>query len=365
MSLSYKKSGVNYDLLDPVKRLAQVAGLKTTNNILGSNFREIAGSRGESAYVLEAADCYHAFVQEGLGTKNLVADEMRKITGKTYYDDIAQDTVAAIINDLITVGARPLSVFAYWAVGDSKWFADKKRNKDLVNGWKKACDLAGASWGGGETPTLKDIINPNTIDLAGAAFGIIHPKSRLILGDKLSADDAIILFESNGIHANGLSLARKIASNMPKGYATKLPSGNMYGEKLLAPTIIYSKLINDLLDRGIEIHYMVNITGHGWRKLMRAKRSFTYVIDSIPTVPEIFKFIQTHSGLSDKEMYSTFNMGAGFAIYLSEKEAKKVLSIFQKQKIKTWIAGRVENGPKQVIIKPKNIVYNEIDLNIR
>ncbi|MBI5452507.1 phosphoribosylformylglycinamidine cyclo-ligase, partial [Candidatus Gottesmanbacteria bacterium] len=141
MSLSYKKSGVNYDLLDPVKRLAQVAGLKTANNILGLDFREISTSRGETAYVLEAAECYHAFVQEGLGTKNLVADEMRKITGKTYYETIAQDTVAMIINDLITVGARPLSILAYWAVGNSGWFADKKRNNDLVNGWKKACDL--------------------------------------------------------------------------------------------------------------------------------------------------------------------------------------------------------------------------------
>src|SRR3990167_2586019 len=100
--LSYKKSGVNYEAMDFLKRMAQSAGKKTTKNLLGTSFAELKESRGESAYVLEQKDSYFVSVMEGLGTKSLVADEMRRTTGKTYYDSIAQDTIAMIINDLIT-----------------------------------------------------------------------------------------------------------------------------------------------------------------------------------------------------------------------------------------------------------------------
>lgn len=365
MALTYKQTGVDYDILDTVKRLAQIEAFTTRSNIKIKDFNDIEASRGESAYVIEADDCYFAMVSEGLGTKSLVADEMRKITGKTYYDSIAQDTVAMIINDLITVGAQPISILAYWAVGDSSWFADKKRSQDLVSGWKKACDFAGVSWGGGETPSLSGIVNPSTIDLAGSAWGIVSPKNRLVLGDNLSAGDAIILFESSGIHANGLTLARKLVTKLPNGYATKLPEGTMYGEELLKPTIIYSRLVQDMLCSGIDIHYMVNITGHGWRKLMRAKKILRYLIDKIPSVPAIFPFIQKNSGLSDCEMYATFNMGAGFAIFVAEKDTEKVLDFGKKHKIKAWLVGRVQKGQKEVIIRPLDIIFKGEELQIR
>ncbi len=363
--ITYQKSGVNYDLVDPVKKLAQEMGFMTAGNIRSTGFKEKSESRGESAYVIESADCFFAFVSEGLGTKNLIADEVRKITGKTYYDAIAQDCVAMIINDLITVGARPLTVMVYWAVGDSGWFNDSKRASDLVKGWRKACDLAGVSWGGGETPVLKDIVYQETIDLAGSAFGLIKPKKRIVLGDKLKAGDVIIFFESSGIHANGLTLARKIAKNLKAGYATKLPNDKTYGEELLKPTIIYSNLINDLLVNGVEIHYLVNITGHGWRKLMRVKKEFSYVLEQVPPVSGLFKFMQKNSALTDREMYGTFNMGAGFAAYVDTKDSIKVLSIARKNKINAWLAGYVEKGKKKVIIQPLNIIFQEKDLQIR
>lgn len=363
--ISYSRSGVNYNLLDPVKKMAQMAGLATINNIKGSEVGELSQSRGESAYVMELSDCYFAVAEEGLGTKNLVADEMRKITGRTYYDAISYDTVAAIINDLITVGAKPLTILAYWAVGDSKWWKDIKRAKDLVKGWKKACDESEVTWGGGETPSMNDVVKSNVINLAGCAMGIIKPKKRLITEDKLQHGDAIILLESSGIHANGLSLARKIAQKADKGYETLLPNGNMYGEELLKPTIIYSKLIQDLRKNNIDIHYMSNITGHGWRKLMRARKSFSYVIDNIPKPSGLFSFIQENSGLTTYEMYSIFNMGAGFAVYISKNDIDILLKIVQGHKIKALIAGRVEKGKKQIIIHQLNITYSDRDLNIR
>src|SRR3989344_4843881 len=287
MNMTYASTGVNYDAMDPFKRMAQIAGRETAGNINrlnGGEFREFETSRGESAYLIEAAKSYFAHVEEGLGTKNLVADAMYALTGKSYYDQIAQDTVAMIVNDLVTLGALPLSVAMHLAVGSSDWFNDEKRSQDLINGWKRACDLAGCTWGGGETPTLKGVVAPEAVVLSGSAIGIVKPKERLI-APNIQHGDAIVAFESSGIHANGLTLARTIADKLPDGYLTKLPDGRTYGETLLDPTHIYTAAIRRCFDDGVDIHYAVNVTGHGWRKLMRATQPFAYVIEDLPRKP--------------------------------------------------------------------------------
>lgn len=362
---TYKDAGIHYDAIDPLKKMAQIAGIQTDKNIAGTGFSILKASKGESAAVVEQKNQYLAFVQEGLGTKNLVADSMLSITGKTYYDTIAQDTVAMIINDLITVGARPIELLAYWAVGNSEWFANTNRMRDLVKGWKKACDMSEVSWVGGETPVLPHIIYPTTIDLGGSASGVIFPKSRLTLGKKLQSGDAIIVFESSGIHSNGLTLARKLATTLPQGYKTKLPSGRMYGESLLDPTIIYAKLVNELLDKKVAIHYMTNITGHGWRKIMRHTKEFTYRITKLPPVPEVLQFIVEQANQSYEESYGNLNMGAGFAIFTAQKDIQKVLKIAQKHTIKAYNVGVVEKGPRQVVIEPLKIVFTGESLNLR
>jgi len=363
--MNYATSGVDYSKMDPVKVFAQNEAATTAKNINRFGMEEFTDSRGESAYVWEEPDSYRAFVIEGLGTKNLIADEMRKITGKTYYGQIAQDTVAMVINDLITVGASPMVVNAYFGIGDSNWLADKVRYKDLVTGWKDACNLSGAVYGGGETPTLKDIINPDTIDLSGSAVGIIKPKERLVTESKLKSGDSILLIESSGIHANGLTLARDIAKKLPQGYATKLPDGSTYGEALLTPTHIYAKLVEDLLNKKINLHYISNITGHGWRKIMRAKQKFSYVIKQILPPQPVFQFIQEQSQSSDYEMYGNFNMGIGFAIFLPSDQAQSAQKIAKNNGFNSVIAGTVETGPKQVIIEPKNIKFESDTLQVR
>lgn len=354
-SITYESTGVNYDAMDPLKRTAQKKARETASNLEAAGYKEVEASRGESAYVWEEPEKFGAFVVEGLGTKNIVADGMRKITGKTYHREIAQDDVAMIVNDLIVVGARPLVVSAYFAAGSSDWFDDEQRMVDLTDGFRDACNMAGAVWGGGESPTLRNIIESGKADLAGAAVGEIKPKTRLTLGDKLTAGDRIILIASNGIHANGLTLARDVADRLPEGYATKLPSGKMYGEALLKPTHIYAKLIQDLFEAGVDIHYMVNITGHGWRKLMRANREFSYYIETLPEVPEELSLIQEVSGNDDREMYGTFNMGAGFAIYVPAKDVNTVREIsMQDHRLTALNAGHVEEGPKKLVIEPLN-----------
>lgn len=363
--MTYAEVGVDYDAMDPFKRMAQLAARQTANNIRRLGFSEVEMSRGESVYLIETLDNYLAQVEEGLGTKNLVADAMHRLTGKSYYDQIAQDTVATIVNDMITLGALPLSVAMHLAVGGSDWFDDEKRCRDLVEGWKKACILARCAWGGGETPTLKGIVVPDVAVLSGSAIGIVKPKERLIAAN-IQHGDAIIFIESSGIHANGLTMARKIADKLPDGYLTKLDDGRTYGETLLDPTCIYVALVEECLNGGVDIHYAVNITGHGWRKLMRATQPFAYIIEHLPKQLLIFDFLQKHGPVDDTEAYGNFNMGAGFAFYVPQSEVERIGAIASKFGRSALAAGYVERSEeKRVVIKPKGLEYLGSALRVR
>ncbi len=364
-TLSYEQAGVNYDLIDPLKITAQRAAASTAVHLAGHGFTEVAASRGESAYVVDVGPFYLASIVECLGTKTLVADEMAKLTGKSYYDGIAQDTIAMAINDLITVGATPLVVQAYWAAGGSDWFGDSQRAQALVAGWKRACEVCSVAWGGGETPALAGIVEEGRIDLAASCTGLINPKERLSVGDKLGAGDAIILLASSGIHANGLSLARKLVERLPNGYLTEISPGVTYGEALLAPTVLYSPVTEALWKAGITPHYCANITGHGWRKLLRHPNELTYRIHSVPPVTPVLRFIQAQAKQDDREAYSTLNMGAGFAIFVKAEDAERTVEIARAQGIAAWNAGVVEAGPKQVLIEPLDIAFTNDDLQLR
>src|SRR3954471_16374256 len=152
--MNYEQTGVRYDMLDAFKRACQRAAATTTGALASHGMSEPAAIRGESAYLIETPDEYLAHVEEGLGTKNLIADAMGKLTGRSFYRNIGIDTVATIVNDLITTGALPVSVAMHAAVGDGDWFADARRAEDLATGFADACNQSGAVWGGGETPAL-------------------------------------------------------------------------------------------------------------------------------------------------------------------------------------------------------------------
>jgi phosphoribosylformylglycinamidine cyclo-ligase len=185
------------------------------------------------------------------------------------------------------------------------------------------------------------------------------------VGDKLGAGDAIVLLASSGIHANGLSLARKLVERLPDGYLTNLPDGSTYGEALLAPTVLYSPVTEALYKAGITPHYCANITGHGWRKLLRHPAQLTYRIDTLPPVPPVLKFIQEQAKQDDREAYSTLNMGAGFAIFVPAQDAQRTVEIAQAQGIAAVVAGRVEAGAKQLLIEPLAIRFSDEDLQLR
>jgi phosphoribosylformylglycinamidine cyclo-ligase len=364
-TLSYEQAGVDYALIDPLKVAAQRAAASTGANLAAHGFSEVAASRGESAYVVDIGPFYLASIVECLGSKTLVADAMHALTGRSYYDRIAQDTIAMAINDLITVGATPLVVQAYWAAGGSDWFGDAQRAQALVAGWKAACDTCGVAWGGGETPALAGIVEGGRIDLEASCTGLVNPKSRLSLGDTLAPGDAIVLLASSGIHANGLSLARKLAERLPQGYLTPVAPGLSYGDALLAPTLLYSPVTEALFKAGITPRYCANITGHGWRKLLRHQSAHTYRIAHVPPVPPLLKFIQQHAQQDDREAYSTLNMGAGFAIFVAPADAARTVQVAQSLGIDALIAGRVEAGPKRLLIEPLGLEFGDDALQLR
>ena len=375
--LTYEDSGVDYGRIDPLKVLAQQAARATGANLDRAGVREVAASRGESAYVVDIGDAYLASITECLGTKALVADAMRNVqaisaqsglsgvSGPTWYDHIAQDTIATAVNDLVTVGARPLSIHAYWAAGSSDWFDDTDRMNDLVDGWKAACDVLGVAWGGGETPCLTGVVEESAIDLAASCVGIIRPKSRLTLGEDLAAGDAIVLLESSGIHANGLTLARKLAERLPEGYAAVMPGGRPYGEALLDPTVLYPPVIEAAFEAGIGLRYIANITGHGWRKIMRHPGRFTYRITEVPPIPEVLQFMVEATRQTAEEAYGSLNMGAGFALFVRPEDGDAVVACAEAAGIRAWNAGVVEDGPRQVVIEPLRVTLSGESLALR
>lgn len=366
--LTYEAAGVDYAAIDPLKIAAQRAAAATALHLDAHGYSEVGASRGESAYVVDVGPFYLASIVECLGSKTLVADAMRELTGRTWYDRIAQDTLAMAINDLVTVGATPLVVQAYWGAGGSAWFDDRERSMALVEGWRRACDACRVAWGGGETPALAGIVEAGRIDLAAGCTGIVSPKDRLSLGDRLAPGDAIVLLASSGIHANGLTLARELATRLPRGYLTPLPQSAVpiaYGEALLEPTMLYSPVTEALAAAGIRPHYAANVTGHGWRKLMRHPAALTYRLHTVPPVPPVLAFIQQACGLDDRAAWSTFNMGAGFALYVAPQDAEATVAIARKAGIDAWVCGSVEAGPKRIVVEPLNVSYDAADLDLR
>lgn len=367
--MTYAGTGVDYEAMDPFKRAAQELASQTTHNIdrLGG-IRGIDETRGESVYIFEDGGRVYGHVEEGLGTKSLIADAMYKLTGILhYFGDISQDCVAMIVNDMITLGIQPFGCAMHLAVGESEWFKDQKRSQWLLAGWKKACDMAGCTWSVGETPTLKGIVVPGTFVLSGSAIGRRKLRQNLNIGPAaIEKGDIIIFLGSNGLHANGATMAREIADKLPDGYLAKLDNGECFGNELTKPTHIYTQFVEMCIDQGVDIHYGVNITGHGWRKLMRAPQPFAYIIEEVPEVPPVLKFMQERGPVSDEEAYGNWNMGAGFALYIPGKDVRKVIKLGRVADFAVMYGGHIdESAEKKVVIKPNGIEYLGASLGVR
>ncbi|HEY7951722.1 MAG TPA: AIR synthase related protein [Solirubrobacteraceae bacterium] len=368
---AYRSAGIDYAVLDAGKRLAIDSALATSSLLSARGGRALDESRGEPAFVFELAGQTLALVLEGLGTKSIIARLVAEQQGINRFRAVAYDAVAAIVNDLCCVGARPLVLNAYFATGTPDWFANHDWHRELIEGWAAACAEAGCVWGGGESPSLPELVAAADIELAGSAVGVVAAGAAAILGQDLAAGDEIVLVASNGLHANGSSLARMVARGLEEGFATPLPSGTTLGEALLEPSFLYSPLVEALLDAdghgdddGVRVSYLSHITGHGFLKLMRPPHELTYRITQLLPVPEVLRYLAQQTGMSDRAAYSTLNMGAGFAVYCAPGCARRVADIARGLGFQALVAGAVEQGPRRVLIEPLGIEFASEELRL-
>jgi phosphoribosylformylglycinamidine cyclo-ligase len=293
-----------------------------------------------------------AVATDGVGTKIILAELMKK------YDTVGIDCIAMNANDVLCVGATPISMVDYIAVEK----AIPEMLEDLAKGFCEGARQAQITIAGGEVAQLKDMIRGisegSGFDLVGTCIGLVELE-KIIIGQDLEEDDVIVGLESSGIHSNGLSLARKVLLDEASLSLdqTISPTQDTLGEELLKPTKIYVKEITEMFSRGLLIKALAHITGDGFLNLLRTERKVGYVIDSLPPVPPIFALIQEKGNVSDEEMFRVFNMGIGFCVVVSPSDAQEVIAISEEHGTNAYTLGRVVEKPEgSVHIVPKNLI---------
>jgi len=360
----YARAGVDYATLDAGKRRAIAAAFATAGLPASRGASFDVASYGEPASVIAIGDVVLGLVLECLGTKSLLAAGLMAETGEDLFEGIGYDTVAAAVNDCVSVGALPLLVHAYFATGSADFY-DGPRHASIVAGFARGCEDAGAAWGGGESPSLAGLVEPDGIDLGAAALGKVPAGVRPLLGSELAPGDEIVLVASSGLHQNGASLARRVLPELERGLLEPMASGRRFGEALLDPGLIYVSLVEGLLSTEAPLHYCSHLTGHGLRKLMRANRELSYRVHELPPVPEVLAFLAERLGLAASESYGTLNMGAGFALYLAPGAGAAAVVLAERLGFDALVAGEVVAGPREVVLEPFGVTYDAGSLDLR
>jgi len=292
-----------------------------------------------------------AFCTDGVGTKIVVAEMMGK------YDTIGIDCVAMNVNDVICVGARPIAMVDYIACAS----ADESVFTEIGRGLAEGARQAGVGIVGGEISQVGEIVKG--LDLIGACVGLVS-LGRINTGREVRPGNLIIGLESSGVHANGLTLARRAL--LGETLETQLENinrfspqlGHTLGEELLKPTRIYVNPVLEMLTAGIAIKAMVNITGGGFGNLNRVEAgNIRFVIDDLPDIPLIFSLIQDAGEVTDPEMFQVFNMGIGFCVVVEDtKAAEAVQGICKKHEVPSHVIGAVDACQgKEVLLPEKNL----------
>ncbi len=278
---------------------------------------------------------------DGVGTKLRLAFLMDK------HDTIGQDCVAMCANDIACSGAKPLFFLDYLAVGKNV----PTRIAEIVKGVADGCQLAGAALIGGETAEMPGFYEPEEYDLAGFCVGVID-KDKIIDGSRTKVGDAVVGIASSGIHSNGYSLVRKVFNLDAEGAKERLaqtPAGLSctLGEALLTPTKIYVKPLLSVIEK-FDIHAVSHITGGGFYEnipRMLPDDMHAKVMKNSFETPAIFRLMEETAGLSQRDLYNTFNMGVGLIMAVDKSEADAVVSHLNALGEKAWVIGEVaENG---------------------
>ncbi len=317
MTLSYKKTGVD---ISKIKQSQNAIGKIIASTHKVQKKARIAHGFGHYAGIVEIpGKTLLATHTDGVGTKVLIANAMKK------YDTVGIDCIAMNVNDIICIGATPISFVDYIAANKN----DEKIFKKIVQGLAIGAKKAMVPIVGGETAIMPDLFSGKefSFDLAGMVVGLVS-KKKMVLGNSIKKGDVIIGAASTGLHSNGYSLARKALAKYSLKDNIK-GVGNL-GKAMLEPTEIYVKPVLEIIDK-CKVSGLAHITGGSFTKLLRLKKT-GFELDSLPKTPPLMQLI-ADQGVSKKEMLRTFNMGIGFCVVSPKSETKKIKSIFKKNKI--------------------------------
>jgi phosphoribosylformylglycinamidine cyclo-ligase len=332
--LTYREAGVDIEAEENV--ISSLVSKFRTQEIEGlGKPLELAG---HFTGLVEFGDYALSLCTDGVGTKILIAEELAK------WDTVGIDCIAMNVNDTICIGAKPIAFVDYLAMEEPS----SKIVAEIGVGLSKGAELSGMNIIGGETATLKGMING--IDLAGTCLGYVK-RDEIITGENIAPGDAIVGLPSSGIHSNGLTLARKIVESRGMGYRDPYPgtdhSGKSIGEVLLTPTTIYVKSVLEMIAK-YELHGLANITGGGLKNIVRLKKDLLFNITDPMPVPDIFRLLQEWGNVETREMHQTFNMGLGFVIVMPMLDAEKFIESEGKEQ-GAKILGKVEAGTGLVV----------------
>ncbi|GHU73891.1 phosphoribosylformylglycinamidine cyclo-ligase [Clostridia bacterium] len=273
---------------------------------------------------------------DGVGTKLKLAFLADR------HDTVGIDCVAMSVNDIICCGAKPLFFLDYIASGRTH----PERTEQIVAGVANGCVQAGCALLGGETAEMPGFYGDNEYDLAGFAVGILNSSQKLP-SSIMAAGDVLIALPSAGVHSNGFSLIRRIYNEETLSNDAKLL------DELLKPTRIYVKPMLELLNSVAGVRSVAHITGGGfYENLPRALQpGFTLRIDrSRLRIPAIFSRIQEDGGVSDRDMFNTFNMGVGMGVIVAAEVADQALTVLRNNGVDAYAIGETIPGDGEIIL---------------
>ncbi len=293
-----------------------------------------------------------AISADGVGSKVLIAQAMEK------YDTVGIDCVAMNVNDIICVGAKPLSMVDYIAIEE----ADPNVLAEIAKGLTEGAQKAGISIPGGEIAQLPDVFRKHergiAFDIAGMAVGMV-PLDRILVGTDMRPGDVVIGLASSGIHSNGVTMARKVlfGDGLTIHSTPSKLRGRSVGEELLTPTHIYVREIVELLEKGVPVRALAHITSDGFLNLPRvAPQGLGFELASLLPEPPIFSLIRERGDVKEEQMFVVYNMGVGFCVVVAPEGAEAVIATAERHGKRAQIIGRViEDRDQAVYITEKRL----------
>ncbi|MED5016817.1 phosphoribosylformylglycinamidine cyclo-ligase [Paenibacillus chibensis] len=278
---------------------------------------------------------------DGVGTKLKIAFAMDR------HDTIGIDAVAMCVNDIVVQGAEPLFFLDYLA-------CDKvvpEKIEAIVAGIAEGCHQSGCALIGGETAEMPGMYAEGEYDIAGFTVGVVD-KSKIINGSTIAPGDTVIGLASSGVHSNGFSLVRKLLLEQAglKLHDSVPELGGTLGDTLLEPTKIYVKPLLALLEK-LQVKGMAHITGGGFIENIPRMLPDDVNVDidygSWPILP-IFELMQRKGSITNRDMFTTFNMGIGLVLVVASEDADKALALLKEQGEEAYRIGKVTPGESVV-----------------